>query len=54
MNTVIVHLTSLVNHTKLKRTSFTKQKHLTEITGTLNSITNFYWQHFCQTFGKGV
>ena len=35
MKTVNVHLVFLVNHTKLQRTLFIKQKYLTEITGTL-------------------
>ena len=57
MNTVNVHLILLINHTKSHRTSFIKQKYLTEITSTLNSlklIIPCYWQNFSQTFGKGV
>ena len=38
MNTVNVHLIFLVNHTKSHRTSFIKQKYLTEITGTLINL----------------
>ena len=41
MNTVNVHLISLVNHTKLQ-TSFIKQKYLTEIMGTLTDL--WIWQ----------
>ena len=60
MNTVNVHLILFINHTKSQRTSFIKQKYLTEITSTLinlkfnNSITNCCWQKFYQTFGKEV
>ena len=58
MSVVNVHLIFLVNHTKSHRTSFIKQKYLTEITGTLinlqinNSITNCYWQNFAKPLAK--
>ena len=38
MNTVNVHFIFLVNHTRLNRTSFIKQKYLTVITGTLINL----------------
>ena len=51
MNTVNAHWLFLVNHTKLQRISYIKQKYLTEITGSLinqqinNSVTNCYQQN---------
>ena len=51
---------NLVNHKKLHRTSFIRQKYLAEITGTLInwSIKKFHHtlllpNFVCQTFGKG-
>ena len=47
MNTANVHLIFLVNHTKSRRTSFIKQKYLTE-------VTNCYWQFFAKPLERGL
>ena len=59
MNAINVCLIFLVNHTKLHRTSFIKQKYLTEISGTLliyklTIRSQTVIGNFCQNFGKGV